>query len=118
MKPKLTGKLVISSFYFAMGIIMLIILILSGGTPIHLGFLGVLSIVASYGLSKMKRWALYLLTILFFSGITFGVTTIYSTIKLFEQSLITLSLQVIMVLYLTLLVVSFLDVLLKREKFE
>lgn len=97
---------------------MLILLVLSNGTLIHVGLLGILSIGVSYGLSKMKKWALYLLTVLFFSGLTFGVTTIYSSIKLFDPNLIALSFQAVMSVYLILLVVSFLDALSKRQQFE
>jgi len=115
---KLTGMLVVSGFHLVVGVVMLIILVLSGGTLIHVGVLGLLSIVVSYGLSKMKRWAFYPLIILFFGGITFGVITIYSTLKLFDSSLITLSFEALMFLYLVLLVISFLNVLSNREKFE
>jgi len=115
---KLTGRLIFSAFYFLSGLIMLIILVLSNGTLIHVGVLGALSIVASYGLTKMRRWALYSLIILLFSGITFGVITIYSSTKLFDLNLITLSLQTVIVLYLTLLVISFFDALSDRAKFE
>ena len=115
---KLTGRLFVPGFYFVTGIIMLVVLALSGGTLIHIGLLGVLSIIASYGLSKMKRWALHLLVILFFSGLTFGITTIYSSLRLFDLSLNTLSLQAATVLYLVLLVITLLDALLRREKFE
>jgi len=115
---KLTGRLFVPGFYFVTGIVMLIVLALSGGTPIHTGLLGVLSIIVSYGLSKMKRWALHLLVILFFSGLTFGITTIYSSLRLFDLNLNIFFLQAAMVLYSVLLVITLLETLLKREKFE
>jgi len=115
---KITGRLFVSGFYFVTGIIMLIILVLSGGTPIHIGLIGILSIAVSYGLSKMKRWALYLLTIVFFSGLTFGITTIYSSTRLLDPNITTLSFQTVIILYLVLLVITVLHAILNREKFE
>jgi len=115
---KLTVRLFIPGFYFITGIIMLLIMMLSNGTLIHVGLLGILSIAVSYGLGRMRRWALYPLIILFLSGITFGVTTIYSSTKLFDQDLVAYSFQAIMILYIILLVISFLDVLSKRQKLE
>ena len=116
-KRKSTVKLIFSGFYFVAGIIMLVLLIWSGGNLPHVGLLGILSIIASYGLNKMKRWALFLLTILLFMGITFGAVMIYAFNQWFGQDLTIMSIEAVIVAYMALLTTSFLDALSKRKKF-
>lgn len=115
---KFDERLIFSGFYFITGMLMLIILIMSNGTLIHIGLLGVLSMILSYGLNKMRRWALILLTILFFTGITLGAVTIYSSLHWFDPGLTATFLQAITVFYMMMLVISFFYVISEREKFE
>jgi hypothetical protein len=116
-KLKLTIGLIFSGFYFITGVVMFVLLIWSGGDIPHLGLLGALSIIASYGLNKMKRWVLYVLTVLLFMGVTFGVVMVYTFMQWFGQDFATISIQALIVLYIVTLIVSFLDALLKRKKF-
>ena len=116
-KRRLTGTTIFSGFYFVTGIAMMLLLIWSGGGLPHLGLIGALSLITSYGLNKMKRWALFLLVILLFTGITFSVVTIYAFTRWFGQNLIILSIQAVIAIYMVMLIVSFLDALSKRKKF-
>ncbi len=118
MKIKITDKAVFSSFYFISGIIMLVLLILSGGRMIHLGFIGSLSILASYGLSRRRRWALLLLVIVFFTGLTLSLSTIYAASIFFGFDFDAVLIYAVASLYLMMLIVSFLNALLNREKFD
>jgi hypothetical protein len=106
LKLKLTGGLVFSGFYFVTGVVMFLLLVWSGG-----------SIVASYGLNRMKRWVLYILTMLLFMGVTFGVVMVYTFIRWFGQDLTVVSIQAVIVVYMIMLIVSFLDALKNRKRF-
>lgn len=97
---------------------MFIILIQSSFTLIHVGILGALSLIASYGLNKMKRWSIFLISVLFFPSVTFGATTIYATIKFFNPDLTTIIFQSLMIVYLILLTASFFYVVTKRKEFK
>ncbi len=116
-KLKLTTGLIFSGFYFITGVTMFVLLIWSGGDIPHLALLGALSIVASYGLSKMKRWVLYILTVLLFMGVTFGVVMVYTFMQWFGGDFAIISVQAVIVLYIVMLVVSFLDAFSKRKGF-
>jgi hypothetical protein len=116
-KLKLTTGLIFAGFYFITGVTMFILLIWSGGDIPHLALLGALSIVASYGLSKMKRWVLYVLTMLLFMGVTFGVVMVYTFMQWFGGDFAIISVQAVIVLYIVMLVVSFLDAFSKRKGF-
>ncbi len=116
-KLKLTIDLIFPGFYFITGVIMFVLLVWSGGDAPHLGLLGALSIIASYGLSKMKRWVLYVLTMLLFMGVTFGVVMVYTFMQWFGQDSAIISIQAVIVLYIVVLIVSYLDALLKRKRF-
>jgi len=50
-KLKLTIDLIFPGFYFITGVVMFVLLVWSGGDAPHLGLLGALSIIASYGLA-------------------------------------------------------------------
>ena len=117
VKLKLTGNLILSSFHFITGIIMFILLIWSGGDLPHLGLLGALSIIASYGLNKMKRWVLYVLIVLLFMGVTFSLVMVYAFMQWFGQDLTIIFIQTIIVVYMVMLIISSLDAFSKREKF-
>jgi len=117
LKLKLTGGLVFSGFYFVTGVVMFLLLVWSGGDVPHLGLLGALSIVASYGLNRMKRWVLYVLTMLLSMGVTFGVVMVYTFMQWFGQDLTVASIQAVIVVYMIMLIVSFLDALMNRKRF-
>jgi len=115
---KLSRKSLFPAFYFISGLVMVVISIVSGETLLHIALLGFLNMVTSYGLSRTERWTLYLVVIVFFTGVTLGLSTLYVTIKLFAPSPTVLSIQAAAILYSALLVASFVDTLLNRKKFE
>lgn len=85
--------------------------------PPHIGVLGLLSLIAAYGLFRMKKWSVLLVTALFLLGITFGVTTLYSSIILqtFEGALL---FHMALIVYMIMLLIAFVYVVAKKEKFE
>ncbi len=86
-------------------------------TPPHIGVLGLLSLITAYGLFKMRKWSVLLVTALFFLGITFGATTVYNSViwQTFEGALL---LHTALIVYMIILLIAFVYVVAKREKFE
>jgi uncharacterized membrane protein (DUF2068 family) len=114
---KISGGSFVSLFYLASGIVLLAALVQSSSPPLHVGLLGVLSLIASYGLNRMKRWGLYLAVLTALTGVSFGCVTIYAAYRMFEPSLTEVLLLSAMVTYVALSLLSLLYVTGKRDKF-
>jgi len=105
------------TFYLITGVSMFLIWIWENLAPPHIPFIGTLSLIAFYSLGKMKRWCIYPVTILFFSGITFGVTTSYAIMmQFYSMTLELLVFQLMIIAYLVILSASFFYILAKRKK--
>jgi len=85
--------------------------------PPHIGVLGLLSLITAYGLFKMRKWSVLLVTALFFLGITFGATTLHNSVILqtFEGEPL---FHTALIVYMIILLTAFVYVVAKREKFE
>jgi hypothetical protein len=85
--------------------------------PPHIGVLGLLSLITAYGLFKMRKWSVLLVTALFFLGITFGAITLYNSViwRTFEGELL---LHTALIAYMIMLLIAVVYVVAKREKFE
>lgn len=79
LKMENLGSLASAAFYGIAGIIFLVLMSLSGFPP-HVALLGIVSIVAAYGLFVKRKWANYLVAILFFVATTFSLYTLYFVI--------------------------------------
>jgi hypothetical protein len=64
------------AFYGLAGIILLILLPLSGFPP-HIALLGITSLIAAYGLFAKRKWTIWIVAILFFVVTTFTLYTLY-----------------------------------------
>lgn len=106
-----------SFFYFAAGIGLVIALFQSSSVPVHVGLLGVLSLVVSYGLNRMKRWALFLTVLTALLGVPFGSVTIYAIYRVFGLGLSEIPLLSMMILHLALSVTSLFYVIARRDRF-
>jgi len=110
--------LLFSVFYAVAGAAEIFVLAVTNFTaPPHLGVLGLLSLITAYGLFKMRRWSVLLVTALFFLGVTFSATTLYDSIILqtFEGALL---FHVALIAYMIMTVVAFIYVAAKRKDFE
>jgi len=110
--------LLFSVFYAVAGAAEIFVLAVTNFTaPPHLGVLGLLSLITAYGLFKMRRWSVLLVTALFFLGVTFSATTLYDSIILqtFEGALL---FHVALIAYMIMTVVAFMYVAAKRKDFE
>ena len=118
LKVENPAVLLFSVFYAVAGAAKIFILVVTNFTaPPHLGVLGLLSLIATYCLFRMRRWLVLLVTALFFLGITFGATTLYDSIVLqtFEGALL---FHVALTAYMIMTVVAFIYVAAKRKDFE
>jgi len=97
---------------------LLIILIQSNFTLFHVGLLGTLSLIASYGLNQKERWALFLTILVSLLGIIFGCVTTYVIYRLFILGWIETIVLLATVSYVILLVASLFYVIWKRDKFK
>lgn len=112
--------LVFSIFYAIAAGAEALILALSNFKLMTVGILGVLSLAASYGLLRMKKWSVLLIAILFFPEITFGMSTLYASIvvQTFYPSLEVLLFHLALIVYVTFCLFSFVYVVAKREAFR
>jgi len=115
---KIDGFSFFSFFYLITGIVLSIIMVQSESVPIHVGFLGALSLIASYGLNRMKKWALFLTVFISLSGITFGCVTVYAVYQMFNLGLMETVFIAMVVLYVALLAASSFYVARKKDKFR
>ncbi len=109
---------VFSVFYIVAGAVEIFYLVIENfAAPPHIGVLGLLSLVTAYGLFNMRKWSVLLVTALSFLGITFGATTLYNSViwQTFEGALL---FHTALIAYMTMLLIAFIYVVAKREKFE
>ncbi len=113
------GMLLVSLFYAVVGVVLAVILALSRFEPPHVGVLVVLNLMVSYGLFKMKKWSVKLLAALFFLQFTVGIITLYSVLGWTSSPFWeTAALELPLIVYVVLCVVSFAYVVAKRKDFE
>ena len=121
-KPKIEDPLMFafSIFYAIAGGANLYLLVISNFTLGYVGVLGILSLTTAYGLIKKKSWALWLVAFLLFSGITFGATTLYASIRIqtFNPNLEGLLLHLTLIAYIAMIIVASVYVLARREKLQ
>ena len=113
-----SGLFFFSVFYLVSGIALLVPVILSGSTPLHVVSLGVLSLAAAYGLYKKKSWGTYLAILVSLPGIAFGCFTILAFYQTAGLGLVGVVLISATILYVTLLAVSLLYAAYKGSRIE
>jgi hypothetical protein len=76
LKIENLGSLATIAFYGLVGIILLVLMAISGFPP-HVGLMGITSILAAYGIFKKRFWSIWLIVALFFVATTFSLFTLY-----------------------------------------
>jgi hypothetical protein len=71
------GLFATSVFYAIVGIAFVALLPLSGFPP-HVGILGILSLIAAYGMFRKRAWSFWFIIILFFASTTYASYVIFS----------------------------------------
>jgi hypothetical protein len=70
------GTLATIGFFGIAGIILLIMLPLNGYPP-HIGLMGIISLIAAYGLLQKRGWSIWLIAALFLVANTFSIYTLF-----------------------------------------
>jgi hypothetical protein len=76
LKVENAGTLASFIFYAVAGIICFIVLAMDFRL-IHIGIIGIFSLITAYGLFKKRAWTIWLILMLFFIVTTFAVATLY-----------------------------------------
>ncbi|MFH0896831.1 MAG: hypothetical protein V1850_02125 [Candidatus Bathyarchaeota archaeon] len=108
---------IFSVLYLIVGVAFFIVLVQSVFTLFNVGLLAALNLVASYGLNKKEKWAIYLVAWLSLIGIVFGFTIIFTIFQLPDLGLMGIALLLAMALYVTFSVVSFFFATFRKSKF-
>ncbi|HUJ85107.1 MAG TPA: hypothetical protein VLV84_05830 [Candidatus Acidoferrales bacterium] len=64
------------AFYGIAGIVFLVLMAINGFPP-DVALIGIVSIIAAYGLFMRRAWAIWLVAVLFFAASTFTLYTLY-----------------------------------------
>lgn len=107
-----------SVFYIVAGIILIAYFAIYGfAAPLTMLILGILSIITAYSLFKKMKWTLPLVLLLFFTGITFGVTTLVNSVTLqtFSGSLL---FHITLLAYMIILLIASAYIIKNREDFK
>ncbi|MGD8544211.1 MAG: hypothetical protein PVG48_03750 [Candidatus Bathyarchaeota archaeon] len=120
LKVEKLGMLATSIFYMIAGVAEAIILALSNFSLIHVAPLAVLNLITAYGLFRMKKWTVFLVTILFFPAITFGASVLYASVtwQTFYPSVDVLLFHLALITYLILTLISLIYVVAVRNDFK
>lgn len=97
---------IISAFYFISGVILLASISLINGLPIHLALIGVLNISASYSLTRMRKWSLYVIVANSLISLVFGCTSLIALIFLFNQNATEVLMLLGLICYLMISVIA------------
>ena len=103
-------------FNLSVGIVMILILVFYDQRLLHLAIIGLLSILVSYGINKKQRWVIFISAILFFSGMTFGFTTLISSLFFLQEiDIFLLIFNIMIISYMIVLTVFFLYLVSRRR---
>lgn len=76
LKVESIGMLLAVSFYTIVGIAFLAVLPMTG-FPLHLGIIGISSLITAYGLFMKRSWTIFLVFTLLFVATTFSLYMLY-----------------------------------------
>jgi hypothetical protein len=94
LKVESVGMFAAFVFYAVVGITCFAVLTIVNFSFIHIGIIGILSLITAYGLLKSRAWTLWVVITLLFIATTFSAYTLYFA---FEKDLL---LDVSMIAYL------------------
>ena len=85
LKIENVGMIAAFAFYAVVGIVCFAILTIVDFRLVHVGLIGILSLITAYGFLKSRFWTLWVVVALFFIATTFSAYILYSA---FEQNLL------------------------------
>jgi len=120
LKIKRLDTLLLTIFHTVAGAAYVYMLALSNFTFMPSGAFAALSFIAAYGLFTTKKWAFWILTILFFPAATFAGATLYFSIRLytFYPSAEVLLIHLSFIFYVILSFIAFVYAAAKRKTFQ
>jgi len=122
LKSRQLDTLLLAIFYIVAGVAYAYVLALSLFTFAFMpaGAFAALSFIAAYGLFVKKKWAVWIVVMLFFPAATLSVGTLYSSVRLstFAPSVEALLFHLALLFYVFFSFVSFVYVTAKRKTFQ
>ncbi len=106
------GMLAAFSFHTVVGIVCLVVLATVDFRLVHIGMIGILSLLTAYGLFRRRHWTLWGAVVLFL------VATVFSPYMLYFTFQMDLLLDLSLVLYLALTWLFSIYTLLRRKSLE
>lgn len=77
LKVESVGMFAAFVFYAVVGIICFAVLAIVDFSLVHIGIIGILSLITAYGLLKSRAWTLWVVVVLLFIATTFSAYTLY-----------------------------------------
>ncbi|MEM3565876.1 MAG: hypothetical protein QXK47_00800 [Candidatus Bathyarchaeia archaeon] len=112
LKTENIGLLLASIFYAASGVACFTAIATMDYELVHVGLIGIISLITAYGLIRRRRWSLWSVFVLFFTNTTFAISMLYYTMG--SDILI----DTTMILYLILTWIATIYLAAKRKKLE
>jgi len=109
---------VLSVLYFIVGVALLALITQPKYMPIHLGLLGIINIVVSYGITRMKKWSLYISVYASFLGLVFGGFSLAATVISFSSDMVDILILLGIIAYIALSAATLIYLALKRDRFR
>ncbi|MEM1582527.1 MAG: hypothetical protein QXK89_08480 [Candidatus Bathyarchaeia archaeon] len=103
--------------YFVAGVVLLVAMTQTKYMPPHLGLIGVLNMVASYSITRMKRRSLYTIFFVSLISIIFSLISLATILSLFSSDTVSMLILLGMIAYTLLSISLLLYAILNRNKF-
>jgi hypothetical protein len=120
-KVKRRDGFLLAVFYAVVGGLQMIVFALSNYNvmPPHVGALAVLSFIAAYGLLRAKKWAVWLVIILFFPQLVFGAISLNAGVVLYRiiPEFTVLLIDIALGIFIVLTFISFVYIAARRKTF-
>jgi len=120
LRTKRLDTLLLAIFYAVAGVANSYMLVLSNFAFMPAGAFAALSFIAAFGLFTTRKWAVWIVIMLFFPAATFGSVTLYFSVRFhtFYPSIGILLCHLAFLFYVILSFVSLVYVAAKRKTFQ
>jgi hypothetical protein len=120
-KVKRRDGFLLAVFYAVVGVLQMLVFALSSYSvmPPHAGALAVLSLIAAYGLLRARKWAVWLVIILYFPQLVFGAISLNAGVVLYKiiPEFTVLLIDIALGVFIVLTFISFVYIAARRKTF-
>lgn len=109
-----TAPRILSASYFIAGVTLLSLMVQPKYMLVHLGLLGILNILVSYGIMKTGRWSLYLTASTSLLGLVFGGASLAAVVAPSSLNVVDMLTLLGIIAYMALSVVTLIYLALKK----